>query len=85
MKRVSEGFPAGKPFCYPEVVTNSSEKVIISYLVRETIKKRESMASEIFVQMTAALRYDIELTYVKRTNVKGKLLWAARLQEKSIL
>jgi len=53
--------------------------------VSHVIKKRESMASEIFVQMTAALRYDIELIYVKRTNVKGKLLWAARLQEKSIL
>lgn len=43
------------------------------------------MAREIFVQMMAALRYGIELTYVKRTNVKGTLLWAARLQEKSIL
>lgn len=52
--------------------------------VSHVIKKRESMASEIFVPM-AALRYDIELTYVKRTNVKGTLLWAARLQEKSIL
>lgn len=38
MKRVSEGFPAGKPFCCPEVVTNSLEKVIISYLARATSK-----------------------------------------------
>ncbi len=53
--------------------------------VSHVIKKRESMVSEIFVQMTAALRYGIKLTYVKRTNVKGTLLWAARLQEKSIL
>lgn len=53
--------------------------------VSHVIKKRESMVSEIFVQMMAALRYDIERTYVKRTNVKGTLLWAARLQEKSIL
>lgn len=43
------------------------------------------MVSEIFVQMMAALRYDIERTYVKRTKVKGTLLWVAKLQEKSIL
>lgn len=36
------------------------------------------MVSEIFVQMMAALRYDIERTYVKRTKVKGTLLWAAK-------
>lgn len=39
MKSVSEGFPAGKPFCCAEVVTNSLEKVIISYLVHETSKQ----------------------------------------------
>lgn len=39
MKRVSEGFPEGKPFCCPEVVTNSLEKVIISYLARATSKQ----------------------------------------------
>ncbi len=32
----------------------------------------ENMVSEIFVQMTAALRYEIELNYVKRTNVKQR-------------
>lgn len=53
--------------------------------VSHVIKKQESMVSEIFVQMMAALRHDIERTYVKRTKVKGTLLWAARLQEKSIL
>lgn len=39
MKRVSEGFPAGKLFCCSEVVTNSLEKVIISYLARATSKQ----------------------------------------------
>lgn len=38
----AEDFPAGKPFCCLEVVTNSLEKVIISYLVRETIKQTEA-------------------------------------------
>ena len=42
MKSMSEGFPAGKPFCCPEVVTNSLEKVIIRYLVHETIKQTEA-------------------------------------------
>lgn len=42
MKSMSEGFPAGKPFCCPEVVTNSLEKVIISYLVHEISKQTET-------------------------------------------
>ena len=39
MKRVSEGFPAGKPVCCPEVVTHSIDKVIIRYLARATSKQ----------------------------------------------
>ncbi len=37
-----EGFPVGEPFCCAEVVTNSSEKVIISYLICETSKQAEA-------------------------------------------